>query len=127
MARKNTLVYPIAAAQSLSSSFVVAPTIVETLDNCSYQIAVTTVDSSGTFAVEASNNYDVNITTNIVTNAGSWDALPLGGTPSITGASDDILINLNQLPFKAIRLRYTSTVAGTGTASITLVAKQIGG
>lgn len=59
--------------------------------------------------------------------AGHWIDLTLGGgTPTIAAASDDIIIDLNQLPFSAIRLSYTSTVAGTGTAQIVAMSKAVG-
>lgn len=127
MARKNSLIYPLAVAQSLATDFTTPPTVVTHLDNVSYQIVATTTDSSGTFSVQVSNDYAINETTNAVKNPGTWTALTLSGTPALTGASDSIVINLNQLPFLAARLAYTSSVAGTGVATITLVAKQIGG
>lgn len=128
MSRKNTLIYTLAEGQSLAASFQTEPTIVLRLDNCSYQINVTTTDSEGTFAVEISNDYRVNETTGVVTNAGTWIPLNLaGGTPIVNAANDTIAISLNQLPFYAVRLAYTSSVAGTGTCDIFISDKQIGG
>lgn len=137
MSRKNTLVTrlgptangPAATPFSLSTSFNSPATVVRYLDNCSYQINVTTTDSQGTFTVEVSNDYYVNEgNDSVVVNAGTWVALTLaGGTPTVAAADDTIVINLNQLPFYAIRLAYNSTVAGTGTASIYITDKQIGG
>jgi hypothetical protein len=129
MARKNTVVYQLAKAQSLAASFSTTPTIVRYLDNCSYQINVTTSDSTGTFQVEVSNDYYVNEgNDSVVMNPGSWTALTLaGGTPFVAAADDTIVINLNQLPFYAVRIHYTSTVAGTGTCDIFVTDKQIGG
>ncbi len=136
MARKNTLVtqlFPDASDHtipfSLSTGFTSPATVVRDLDNCSYQINVSTTDSVGTFAVEVSNDYYVNPSSDgTVTNTGNWTALTLaGGTPSVNLANDTIVINLNQLPFYAIRLRYTSTTAGTGTATIFITDKQLGG
>lgn len=129
MSRKNTLVTPLVIGQSLSASFNSAPTVVRYLDNCSYQINVTTTNSSGTFTVQASDDYYVNEgNDSVVVNPGNWVTLTLaGGTPFVAGANDSIIINLNQLPFYAIRLAYTSTAAGTGTCNIYIVNKQIGG
>jgi len=124
--RKNVLQYQVANDKSLATSFVSDPTIIKFLDNCSYQINITTSDSSGTFAVEASNDYSYNQTTNSVINPGTWVAVDLeGGIPYAAGANDSILIDLNQLPFNAIRVKYTSSVAGTGTCDIFLNAKQL--
>lgn len=128
MARKNIVVTKIASAQSLAANFTSIPTIINYLDNVAYQINITTSNSTGTFAVQASLDYAVSEPGTQVTNSGTWATLPLGGgTPSVSGANDTILINLNQLPFAAVRLQYTSTVAGTGVADIYIEAKQIGG
>src|ERR1043165_7564540 len=127
MARKNTNIYQLLDNQSLAANFTSDPTIVTFMDNCSYQINVTTSNSEGSFAVQASNDYKVDATTGAVINAGTWVALDLGGTPVVAAANDQILINLNQLPFVAIRLAYTSSVAGSGTWSAWLSSKQVGG
>lgn len=128
MSRKNQLVYKLSptGGQSLGASFTTAPTLVKYLDNCAYQIDATTSDAVGAFTVQASLDYAVNETTNIVTNSGHWVTLPIGGTPALGSANDDILINLNQLPFNAIRLVYTRT-SGTGTAELYIQCRQLGG
>lgn len=126
MARKNAFNYQLLSNQSLSASFNSPATVVEFLDNCSYQINITTTDSTGTFAVQASNDYAIE--NGFITNAGNWIALTLaGGVPFVAAANDQIIINLNQLPFKAIRLAYVSTIAGTGTINVFVTDKQIGG
>lgn len=128
MSRKNTLVYQLASNQSLSALFHTPATVVRYLDNCSYQINVTTSNSTGTFAVEVSNDYYVNEgNDNVVMNPGNWVPLTLaGGTPTVSAMNDTIMINLNQLPFYAVRLTYTPNVAGTGTASIYITDKSVG-
>lgn len=132
MARKNVLVYNLTPTPlSLSTSFVTAPTVVRYLDNCSYQINVVTTNSTGTFQVQVSNDYYVNEgNDDVVMNPGTWVPLTLsGGTngmPFVAAANDQIVISLNQLPYYAIRLAYTSTIAGTGTASIYITDKQVG-
>lgn len=126
MSRKNVLVTPLVINQSLAASFTTSPTVVRYLDNCSYQINVTTTNSTGSFQVQASNDYYVNEgNDSVVQNPGNWVALTLSGTPLVAGANDNIIINLNQLPFYAIRLAYTSTVAGTGTASVYITDKAL--
>lgn len=127
MARKNSFPYQLLTNQSLSSSFTSPITTIDYIDNVSYQINCTTVDSIGTFSVEVSNDYAIDVTTNAVTNAGNWDPLTLGGgSPFVNAADAVIVISLNQLPFHAIRLRYTVGTAGTGTVSAYLLAKSIG-
>lgn len=130
MGRKDTVRYNIneGVPQSLSASFITPVTAIKFLDNASYQINVTTSDSTGTFAVQASNDYCPAGPAEPPANPGTWVNLTLaGGTPFVAAANDSIIINLNQLPFTAIRLAYTSTIAGTGTCDMWLVAKQIGG
>lgn len=128
--RKNILHFPVATAQSLAASFNSIPTIVQNLDNCAYQIVVTTTNSTGTFAVQASLDYAPSASGPEfpAAIAGTWVDLTLGGgTPTVAAANDQIVINLNELPFKAIRLAYTSTIAGTGVADIQFFGKQAGG
>lgn len=128
MARKNTAFKQISTSQSLAASFNSPVTFIRNLDNVSYQINITTTNSTGTFAVQVSNDYKLDEVDNTVMNAGTWTALTLaGGTPSVAAANDTIVINLTQLSFNAIRLAYTSTVAGTGTCDIFVLSKQIGG
>lgn len=133
MARKNTNVYRVKTAAgadtfSLAASFTTPPTIVTYMDNCAYQIDITTTNSTGSFVVQASLDYAVDALSGTVINAGHWIILSLaGGSPIANAANDDIMINLNQLPFIAIRLSYTADTAGTGTCVIYLSSKQLSG
>lgn len=129
MSRKNVLDHLLVSGQSLAATFTSDPTVIQWLDSVAYQINITTTNSTGTFAVEGSLDY---VPSNAVQGkpaaAGNWATLNLsGGTPSVAAANDVILIDLNQLPYKAIRLKYTSTIAGTGTCAIYLNARQLGG
>lgn len=127
MARKNVLLPQlIATGQSLAASFTSVPTVINFDDNIAYQIDVNTTNSVGTFAVQASLDYvPASPTQNAV--AGHWINLTLSGSPSVASTNDDIIIDLNQLPYSAVRIAYTSTVAGTGTCEIRIMAKQVGG
>lgn len=131
MSRKNTFQSQIATAQSLAASFNSIVSDVRNSDNLSYQINVTTSNSTGSFALQGSDDYKIDETTNTVINAGTWVSLPLGssggGSPSVAAANDTIVIAINQFPFLAMRLAYTSVVAGTGTCNIYLMGRQIGG
>lgn len=129
LSAKNTLVYNLTPTpQSLAVSFVTPPTVVRFLDNCSYQINLTTTDSVGSFQVQASNDYYVNEgNDNVVQNPGNWVKLTLaGGTPFVNAANDNIIIDLNQIPFYALRISYTPTVPGTGTCTIFVTDKRLG-
>lgn len=124
MSRKNTNVFELLVAHSLSASFNSAATVILNTDNVSYQINVTTSNSTGTFAVQVSNDFAVT-EGGTISNAGTWDDLSLSGVPTVAAANDTIGISLNQLPFKAIRLAYTAGTAGTGVCNAYLVSKQI--
>lgn len=112
-------------AKSLAASFTTAATVIDFQDNVLYQIDVTTSNSEGTFVVQVSSDYQP---TNgqVTANAGTWVDLTLDGTPEVSAANDNILISLNQVPFHAIRLKYNSDVAGTGTCKITITARNVG-
>jgi len=98
--------------QSLAASFQTIATDVKFQDNLSYQIHVTTSNSSGTFYLQGSND-GVNYA----------NLMPCG---AVAGANDEILINVNQFPFAKMRLSYVSSVAGTGTCNIILMARTVG-
>lgn len=133
MSRKNSLVTQLinptngSKVFSLATSFTSPATVVRFLDNCSYQINVTTSDSSGVFQVQVSNDYYVNEgNDSVVSNPGTWIPITLaGGAPTVAGADTDIAISLNQLPYYGVRLAYTSSVAGTGTCTIFVTDKAI--
>jgi hypothetical protein len=128
MARKNVLHYEVLTGQSLSSSFTSPVTFIKYLDNISYQVNVKTTNSTGTFAIQGSNDYNINEASPTVVNPGNWVTLPLGGgVPFANAANDNIIVDMNQVPFNALRLVYTSTTAGTGTCDAWIVGKQIGG
>lgn len=130
MARKNSLVYTL-PTEALAGSFTSPVTGIEYLDNCSYQIDCATSDAVGSFAIQASNDYDPGGPISGEGNPGTWVTLDLGSStgtfvPFVNAADTNILINLNQVPFAATRLVYTSTTPGTGTVVITISNKSIG-
>ncbi len=131
MSRKNTVNKRLVATQSLAASFTSEPTVIEWLDNLCYQINITTSNSTGTFAVQASLDYSPSGSVDPMSPgavSGNWVDLNLaGGTPTVAAANDSILIDLNQLPYKAIRLKYTSGTAGTGTCAIYIMGRMVGG
>lgn len=126
MGRKDTLFKQLAINQSLAANFISPITVVRNTDNVCYQVVITTSNSTGTFTIQASLDYaQANGT---VTNPGNWSTLPLGnGNPSANAINDQIIIDLIEIPFNAIRLVYTSVVSGTGTCNIWIATKQQGG
>lgn len=126
MARKLVLQHPIVINQSLTADFIASPTVIKYLDNISYQINILTSDSVGSFEIQASDDYQVNEPGTQVINPGNWVSLNLGGTPSVNMANDVILISLNEVPFSALRVKYTATTPGTGTSAIYINCKSVG-
>lgn len=127
MSRKNQLNYKIEDNRSLAASFISSPTVIKYLDNVSYQINITTSAASGFFTIQASNDYEVNEPGTQIMDSGVWTDLTLSGVPVVAGANDSIVISMNQVPYNALRIQYTSTVAGAGTCDIITQIKQIGG
>lgn len=127
MARKNVLPIQLLTNKSLATSFTSQAVLTTYTDNISFQINVTTTDSIGTFAVQVSNDYSVDNVTGAVLNSGTWNPLTLGGTPTVNANDTVIDISLNQVPFNAIQLAYTTGTPGTGTCNVYYFAKQIGG
>ncbi len=124
MSRKDTLLFQLLNAHSLAASFISPPTVVRYGDNVSYQIQITTSSSTGTFAVEVSDDYELG-PGNAVVNPGHWNPLTLSGSPTVSAADDIISISLHQLPYFGIRLRYTAGTAGVGTATAYITSKQV--
>ena len=116
----------IVSGQSLSTAFTSPATMITYTDNIAYQILVTTTNSTGTFAVQVSMDYAPPPQgSNIPANPGNWANLTLTGSPVVAGASDDIVLDLNQLPFNAVRIAYTPSTAGTGTCKIMIQQKGL--
>lgn len=135
MSRKNTLVTklgptgagPSAIPFSLATSFTTPATVIRYLDNCSFQINVSTTDSQGIFEIQVSDDYYVNEgNDSVVANPGNWIPLTLaGGTPTVAGVDTLIGIALTQLPYYGIKVAYISSVAGTGTCQIYITNKGL--
>ncbi len=130
MSAKNSNFYQLESAKSLAASFTSTPTVIKNTDNISYRIAITTSNSIGTFTVQVSNDYTPGAPPESAI-AGTWADLNLGGTvasvPFANAANDEIAIDLNQLSFAAIRIKYTSATPGTGTCNIFVGSKRLGG
>jgi hypothetical protein len=125
VSRKDTIRFPLFLGQSLAADFFSPVTLIQWMDNFGYQINVTTVDSAGTFAVQVSNDYQLG-EGGVVQNPGNWTPLTLSvGTPTVAAGNENIVISLTQLPYGAIRLMYTATTAGTGTADCYIIVKQL--
>jgi hypothetical protein len=115
----------IASSQSLSASFHSTPTVFTYTDNISYQINVTTFNSTGTFQVEGSLDYVPADPLSSPGVAGHWVPLVLSGIPTVAAANDSILININECPYNSLRISYISVAGGTGTCDIFVMAKGL--
>lgn len=91
---------------------------IQWLDNVSVQVNVTGDGSSqGTLEVQGSLDYAQN-EAGEATNMGLWVTLTLNPTPSITGNTDQILINMSQLSFPWIRVNYATASSGGANCSL---------
>lgn len=103
----------VSPAISLTTSFNTLSTSIANLDNISYQMVITTSNSTGTFNLQCSSD-NINWTT-------------IGVAATAAGANDVATIWVNEeycSPW--VRLSYVSDTAGTGTCNIILTAKDIG-
>ena len=117
MSRKNAIVsYHLAENQSLAAGFTSSVTHISFLDNIGVQIVVSgVVTNAGQFAIEASID-EVN-----------WQAITLSPVISpLANNNPNILVNLNMLPFKALRVTFASPGVGAdGICNIWLSAKEL--
>ncbi len=104
---------------SLAADFVTVPTNVLYQDVVCYQVNITTSDSIGVFYVQVSEDYNKN------TQAGNW--VDMGQAGIANAANDTIVCEIDPGGRAFIRMRYDATTPGTGTCSILLTAKQLGG
>ena len=102
----------IASAQSMAANFNSDATVVSNEDVLSYQINITTSNSTGTFYLQCSNDNS------------NWVTIGTAGTAA--AANDSIVVDIGDLSCKYMRISYTSTIAGTGTCDILLMARSIG-
>lgn len=109
--RKNVLPpYKALSAGDLSQATVASSaTNIEGYDNVAIQINATGTPT-GTFSVQGS-----------VDNT-NWIAIDLPTAPTLSGAADQILVNLAALAFPYIRTVYTKT-SGTGAADVWITGK----
>lgn len=54
----------------------------------------------------------------------SWSALTFSSTPQATGSGDTHLLNVNQIPYKKLRVVYART-SGTGTLNVYVMSKGL--
>lgn len=129
MARKNTLAhYPILDGVSLGASFDTfsSPTNIDFLDNAGLQLSWDTGGTPlGVIEVFVSNdpgNTNPQSEVPII----NWTQLDFGNTIAISSAETSHIINMNQLSFSWLAVRYVRA-SGTGTINGLLTVKMTGG
>lgn len=117
---KNALTpYHVINAVSMGATITGAAVNIQYLDNISIQL-IFTGSPVGTVSLEGSLSY-AQSSTGAVINAGTWT--PLGVTYAISAAGD-LLIDLNEMSFPWIRIKYTRS-SGSGTLDGYISGKAI--
>lgn len=112
-AKAVTQPYQVVTNGDMSGTVTSLVTTVNTQDNAGYQVKYSGTPT-GSFFVDAS------------INGVDWEALAFSPAPVAVGAAGSFLINMNQLPYHLIRLRYVPT-SGSGTLQAWTMAKRLGG
>lgn len=121
MGRKNVIkTHRIFDAQSIASTVTSDITNVINLDQASIFISWTGSSPVGVLTVEATND-DPSQNIPVAT----WRSLDFGSAINISGNSGSHDLIFNELPFAAIRIKYTAT-SGAGNLTATISAKTIG-
>jgi len=120
--RKDVLFpFTLVAAVSMGGDITSTPIDVQNIDNVGLQVAWTSANAVGVISVQGSLDYKP---TNPPT-AGTWYDLTFD--PALTQPASDnggYLINLNQVPYTWLRLKYTRT-SGTGTLTAYACGKMV--
>lgn len=87
----------------------------------SYTYTWTGATPIGAISVEVSNNFSLD-PSGQVSNAGTWDTLPLSASTAVTGNTGSGQVDILQTGAYAIRTVYTAT-SGTGTIKAIINAK----
>jgi hypothetical protein len=81
---------------------------------------------TGTFSVLGSNSYNPGLPqTDGGQNAGTWTPITLSPAPVTSGSAGSLLINMNQLAFAWLQVKYTNT-SGSGILNGWIAAKSLG-
>ena len=119
MGRKNVVKsHSMFDAVDISTNQTSESTNVLNLDKASIQVNWSGTSPVGVLEIEATNQDPEN-------SSSVWRSLDLGAVVNISGNTGEHDIILNEIPFWAIRLKYTST-SGTGSLNATLTMKVVG-
>lgn len=104
---------PVIVNGDMSGNLTSLVTVISNISMMSYTYSWSGTAPAGTISVETSNDYSQN-SDGTVKNPGTWTALPLSSSTSVTGATGAGVIDIDQLGTYAIRTVYTAT-SGVGT------------
>ena len=114
MSRKNVAQpYQIINSQSLLAPFTSVDTTITWLDNVGITLDVVTTDVIGEFFVQG--------TIDGVT----WFDLDVQPTLTVAGANTKMILDLNQLPFHKVRIRFEFTSGTSGTVDAWIMSKML--
>lgn len=113
MSRKSILSLVLFSAGDMSGNLTSSSISTKFLDNIGLLVEWTGSAPVGALTVEVQNGQS------------GWSALDFGSVITVSGASGNLNININETPFEALRVKYTRT-SGTGALTVTLAAKTIG-
>lgn len=105
------------------SSITSAVTSILNMDNIGIEFTWSGTSPVGTCSVEVSIDYAQDGQGN-VTNSGTWTALTISPTLSVSGNSGSIYVDINQISAPWIRSKYTKT-SGTGTLQCYIAGKMV--
>lgn len=118
MSRKNVKSWTPINGVSMAGNITSDPTNVQHSDNIGYLVSWTGTSPVGEIFVDVSNDEASTPTT--------WKSLDFGSQITVSGNSGSHDININQLPFVQIRVRYVRS-SGVGTLTVKMNYKQAGG
>jgi len=127
MLKEITQQYQNIVSQSMTGTATItsAVTDIRFKDSVSIQLQWTGTPV-GTFYIEGSvDHFPVAMQSNGIPNAGTWIPIALSIPLTATGSESQALLDLNQLSFPYIRVRYVNT-SGTGTLNGFIFGKSLG-
>ena len=113
--------YQVITDGDMSGNITSEVTVITNISMVSYAVSWSGSSPVGTFSVEVSNDYEKNAAGGVA-NAGTWTALTLSASPSVSGNTGNGFIDLGRISAYAVRLKYTRT-SGSGTLQATVAGK----
>lgn len=119
---------PVISNGDMSGNITSKVTILGGKTGCSYGLSWSGSSPVGTFAVQASNDYQLSPDGKTVVNAGTWTnfTFSVNGSPvstiAISGNTGEAMLDVTKTQVYAVRGVYTS-VSGTGTLQATIAGR----